>query len=368
MKTTGIVVEYNPFHNGHLYHIQKAREITQCDCLVAVMSGNFTQRGEVAICDKFQRAETAVLNGVDLVIELPYIYATQAASKFAYGAIESLKLCHIDALVFGSESNNLANLKEISEFSINVDHLKQKMDDGHSYVKSYSLLQGSFYPNDILGIAYLKAIANSNIKPYTILRTNSYHQKNIDSSIASATAIREAIKNHTDYQNTTVMEINEYHDLKELYPYIRNLLLTLPRDYLQKIFLVSEGIEKHLINNAKQFADFDEFINHATTRRYTTARIQRTLLQIINQVAKKDVENLEPLNFIRVLAFNQNGQKLLKKLKQEKVKICTRFADLPTNYQKMSYKTTFIYSSLFDKTTAQKIMLNEIGGPIIVNN
>jgi predicted nucleotidyltransferase len=367
MKVTGIIVEYNPFHNGHMHHIKKAREVTGCDILVAVMSGNFTQRGDVAICDKFMRTRAALENGVDMVVELPYIFATQAAENFAYGSIETLKLCNVDSLVFGSESNNLENLIDIAKYSINVNHLKVSMSKGESFAKSYSLLQGSFPPNDILGIAYLKAIQGSNITPYTILRTNSYHDQELGKEISSATSIRKALKENLDYSNSTIMKINNPVFNKMLYPYLRNILITCDRKYLQEIFLVSEGIEKHLYNVAQVSYSYADFINKATTRRYTKSRIQRTCVQILNHITKKEVEELPDLNFIRVLGFNNNGRKLLKKLKKnEEIRVCSRYSTIPLKYREISYKTTFTYSSMFNEKLQKEILENEIGGPIII--
>ena len=360
-------MEYNPFHNGHVHHIKKARELTGCDVLVAVMSGNFTQRGEVAVCDKFTRAKAALENGVDLVIELPYIYATQAASRFAQGAVDTLKLCNIDSLVFGSESDNLDNLKDIASYAINVDHLRVEMSKGESFVRSYSLLQGSYPPNDILGIAYLKAIQGTAIKPYTIQRTNSYHDEALGRSISSATAIRKAMKEGRDYSESTVMKIEHPVFNEMLYPYLRNILITTERRYLREIFLVSEGIEKHLQNIAKKAFSYEDFINMATTRRYTRSRIQRTCLQIINHVTREEVKNLPEVSFIRVLGLNSRGRALLKELKEnEDLRICSRYSTIPRPYREMSYKTTFTYSSMFDSERQKSILESEIGGPVII--
>ena len=124
MNLCGIIVEYNPFHNGHMLHINKAKELSRADGTIAVMSGNFCQRGDFSVIDKFAKAEIAINHGVDLVVELPYLYATQNASKFAYGAINVLKACHINHLVFGSETNDIEILKDIASTEINPDHLK----------------------------------------------------------------------------------------------------------------------------------------------------------------------------------------------------------------------------------------------------
>lgn len=368
MNLTGIVVEYNPLHNGHIYHINKARELTNPDGLIAVMSGNFVQRGEFAIIDKWTRAKAAIDNGVDLVIELPYIYATQSATKFAYGAIESLKMCQINNLVFGSESNNLEELQEIAELSINPDHLKEALDSGKSYPKAYGLMAGSYFPNDILAISYLKQITNTNIKPYSIQRTNGYHDLDITSNISSATSIRKAIENNQDYTNATSIKVDNPVFTKNFYPYLRTLLLTLPKEYLRIIFLVNEGIENHLVKQAYKYDNYDDFIKNSITRRYTKSRINRTCLQILNQVTKKEVLNLEPLNHIRVLAFNQKGQEILKELKSIGINVCSKFSSIPNNYRQMEYRSTILYTSNMSSDKRSALLKREIQGPIIVQD
>ena len=152
------------------------------------MSGNYVQRGEPAIIDKFTRASFAINNGVDLVLELPYIFSTQSASKFAYGAVSILKLAKVDSICFGSESNNLDELIEIAKSPINTDNLKESLNKGNSFVRSYGLLSRTMAPNDILGVSYLKEMLKTNIKPISIQRTNHYHDLEIK-DVSSASAI-----------------------------------------------------------------------------------------------------------------------------------------------------------------------------------
>ena len=195
MKVCGIIAEYNPFHNGHRYQIEQARKLSGCDMVIAVMSGNFVQRGEPAIIDKWKRAKAAIENGVDLVIELPYFYATQSASKFAYGAVELLKIAKVDYISFGSECANLENLQEIADTSLNPDNLRESMQTGMSFPRAYSLLTGSMEPNDILAVSYLKHLKESNIQPVIVQRTSGYLSPEISEN-ASALAIRKALKNN----------------------------------------------------------------------------------------------------------------------------------------------------------------------------
>lgn len=364
MKICGIVVEYNPFHNGHIYHIQKARELTNCDLLIAVMSGNFSQRGDVMIDDKFKRTEAALKNGVDLILEFPFAYTVQNASIFANASIDILKRMGIDTLVFGSETNNLEELKEMADFSINVNHLQEIMKTGYSYPKAYGLLAGSLYPNDILGIAYLKALKETDITPLSIKRTNEYHSNKLE-EIASGKAIREALQNGLDIQMATPMRIEDPHFNHELYPYLRTLLLTSNKEDLQKIHLVSEGIENLLIKNAQIYDDYDEFIQHSITRRYTKARIQRTLLQIMMQNKKEDLLNLPKEFPLRILGFNEKGQQYLSSIKED-VSFISLFKHLPQEYKDLEWKSDLLYASLMDQNRRKAFLKRELQGPVII--
>ena len=175
MNVTGIIVEYNPFHNGHIKHIKEARKLTKADVLIAITSGNFTQRGDISVLDKFEKTNAALDYGVDLVIELPYIYTVQNSKVFGEKAVELLNAIGVDSIVFGSETCNLEELNKYAELNINVDYLKEIMDTGLSYPKAYGLLASSLYPNDILAVSYLKAIQKTNIKAYPIKRTSNFH-------------------------------------------------------------------------------------------------------------------------------------------------------------------------------------------------
>ena len=362
MKITGIIVEYNPFHNGHLYHINKAKELTNPDVLVAITSGNYNQRGDVSIINKFEKTKAALENGVDLVVELPYIYTTQNAYVFGSKAVDILNRLHTNYLVFGSETNNLEELKKYSELEVDVTRLKQLMHDGNSYPKSYGLLSSYLYPNDMLAVTYLKALASTNIKPISIQRTNDYLGENLD-IISSATAIRKAVKQNIDISNTTPIIINNPVFNEHLYPYIRNILFTHSSEQLSSIFLVSEGIENLLKENAVKYNNYEDFINNSISRRYTKSRIQRILLQIVNNITKDEVKNLPNNDYIRVLGFNSKGQELLKTLKEE-VNIVTQFKNIPTAYKDIEWKTSLTYSNLLKDS--QDYIKQELKGPLYI--
>lgn len=361
MKTSGIIVEYNPFHNGHLHHIEEARRITDCDVLVAVCSGNYCQRGDVSIVDKFQKCEAALEHGVDLVLELPYIYTVQSAYIFASKAIEILKMAKIDSLVFGSETNNLNELKKYSELEVDVTRLKLLMHDGNSYPKAYGLLSGSLYPNDMLAVAYLKALQGSNIVPISIQRTNDYHDQEMG-VIASASAIRKALEQGKDINQATSIEITDPIFNKDIYPHFRRLMFTMDRSDLEGIFMCDEGIENLFKDNAIRYADYEDFMKASISRRYTRARIQRIMLHIVNQIKKKDVSNLPPMDYARVLGFNEKGQSLLKELKKES-NFITQFKNIPEPYKDIEWKTSLFYSSLLDN--GEEYLRKELKGPIV---
>lgn len=370
MKACGLIVEYNPFHYGHLHHLLEARRQSGCEVLVAVMSGNFVQRGEPAILDKWQRAETAVKNGIDLVIELPYSWATQSASHFAEGAITLLKRARVSALVFGSESNNLEELKEIASMTINPDHLKESLSSGIGFAKAYGLWAKAMQPNDILGVAYLKQLQGSDIEAMTIQRTVGYHDLTVSETVCSAKAIRRlhgqglSTEAHTPMADRLIQGPTV--QLPQFYPYLRTLLLTMPASQLRTYFLFSEGIETHLAACAEKAPDWNCFIETAVNRRYTRSRIQRTCLQLLCQIHWDEIRSLPPLNTLRPLAFNQTGRQYLKELQRQDVRIASRFAAVPEPYRKLEYRTTQLYASMMEEKQRKALLKKEIGGPILV--
>ncbi|MBR2544640.1 MAG: nucleotidyltransferase family protein [Erysipelotrichaceae bacterium] len=368
MKVTGIIVEYNPFHNGHIYHINQARSITGCDVLVAVCSGNFVQRGQPAVTDKWERAKTAVANGVDLVIELPFPFVLQSATYFGSNAVRLLAMAGVDSIVFGSETNNLAELKEISEMSFNIDNFKENMKAGYSYPASYGFMADSYGPNDILAISYLRALQNyPDITPYSIKRTNEYDNPELTGSISSAMAIRKALGEGEDISAYTIMAdtLRDYPEvtMEKLYPYIRTLLLTTPLSQLREIFLMDEGIENHLVKQANNCPDYASFISSATTKRYTASRIQRTLCHLMVQNTRSFMNNLPVYDHLRPLAYNQTGQAYLKQLQEKGVRIVNHFSQIIKPYRELEYKAAVVYSMLMNGEQQEKVIRGEVCGP-----
>lgn len=366
IHTVGIVAEYNPFHTGHIYQIQETKKKTGAGLFIAVMSGNFVQRGEPACIDKYSRAKAALSSGIDVVLELPYIYCIQSASAFAHGAVTILKQAGVDAISFGSECGDLENLKEIADTPVNPDHLHMSLKQGMSFPKAYGLLTSEMMPNDILAVCYLKELQNSGIEPVLIPRTTNYLNETADGPVASAMAIRRMLKDLHDVSAYTPMaeQLAKVHvpSMEQMWPYLRLFLLTAPREYLASLFLFSEGIENHLAACAAQYADWNLFLNAAVTPRYTASRIRRTLLQVLTQTTKAEVSKLPPLDYIHVLGFNEKGQKWLHDCRKKEMHIASRFADIPYPYRTMEYRASLAYASFFEEQQRRALLKQEIGG------
>ena len=330
MRSLGVIVEYNPMHNGHLYHLKKSKELTGAEVVIAVMSGHFTQRGEPAIATKWERTKMALDGGVDLVVELPYAYSNQSADLFALGAISILSHLKVDEVVFGSESGDINHLlqlaKQLEDVELN-DKIKAQVKKGHSLPqalkKSDSNYTGS---NNTLGISYIKAkgVLNAPFILHTFARAHSNHTDTEahHPNIASATAIRKKIISGDDYLNFTPYAITAeaYQTWASHYPYLRHKLLTTPIDQLRHIHDMIEGIENRLVKAAKSSDDFDTFMKNIKTKRYTKTRLQRICANVLTGTMKKDMTNWQLSSgapYVRVLGFNDQGARYLKHVKKQ---------------------------------------------------
>lgn len=367
MKIAAVIVEYNPFHNGHLYHLQQAKKITGADFLIAIMSTNVVQRGEFAVIDKIRRTKVALENGIDLVIELPAIYTLQSSQSFAKGAVKLLNYAGVTDLVFGSETNNLEYLIKLSDLEINLDYLKEIMKTGISYPKAMGKLTDSLYPNDLLAVAYLKEIKKySNITPHIIARTNSYNSLDIHQNIASATAIRNALFKKQDFKNTTIMHdqlliFNNRND--NYFNIIKYALLSQTPKELSTYLLVNEGIERHLIKQVLISSNYEEFIGKCITKRYTKVKIQRTIMNIVFRVRKKDKYQLERIKHLRILGFNRKATKLLSDFNKRKISYSVKYNQIPHKQRKLEYKIAQLYQLYFQD---KELLNKEIKLPIII--
>ena len=358
LKKIGIIAEYNPFHNGHIYHLNKVKEMFPDSYLILVLIGNFTQRGEISIINKWDKTKIALNYGYDLVVELPFLFATQSASFYAKGAIEILNKLECDYLVFGSESNDVDMLKDLVNITYknkNYESLVKKyINEGNNYPLACSFalkdLTGKLIdkPNDVLALEYVRCIKllNSKIKPISIKRTNNYHEENINKEITSATSIRRNLKDTTKIKNTMpsyaislISNINygKYFDLIKYQIISSNSL----DDYLD----VDEGIENKLkkaINNSK---NLNELILNVKSKRYSYNKIQRMLLHIVCKIKKE--ENDLNLNYIRILGMNNNGKKILKEIKNKiDIPIITKYKKKYDILFSIDKKANLIYSLL----------------------
>lgn len=348
MKAVGIVVEYNPFHNGHLYHIQKAKELTQADIVVAVMSGPFLQRGEPALVSKWARAEMALESGVDLIVELPYAFATQHAAVFASGAVDILQSLSCNFLCFGSESGSIDAFHQIftklQEQKTEEDLLvKRFMKQGISYPKAKSLAIKELtnsddhttlnlsMPNNILGYEYYKAV-HTNKYPMeicTVARMKAdYHDKTFTSdTIASATSIREEllhakgdIKKIEPFLPASSYQILQqyketylaYHTWENYWHYLKFRLLQSTAEELATIYEMEEGLEYRFLKYVKTASSFQDFIRLVKTKRYTWTRLQRICVHILTNTKKAKMQSSLKPSFIRLLGTTVNGRLYLK--------------------------------------------------------
>ena len=345
-KVLGIIAEYNPFHNGHLYHIQEAKRQTGSKYVICVMSGNFAQRGNTAIVDKWVKTQMALQNGVDIVIELPTIYSISSAENFAEGAIKILdQLKIVNTLAFGTETDDLAALNNITNVLYNepkeyVAILNHELSTGISYpkarenalmmylnnIKRYAnILSGS---NNILAIEYLKAIKKlkTDIKPYAIQRKKVYYNDDqIVDEFASSTAIRKLLTRNEFSDIRKVMPENAYFILKEqvnrgkyvlgIEKYEKEILYILRRMSIEEISNlpdVSEGLENLIKNACNSCNNVNDLVNIVKSKRYTQTRIQRILLYALLGITKKDMQNSKKVNpYVRVLGFNSSGKQML---------------------------------------------------------
>lgn len=340
MKATGVVVEYNPFHNGHKYHLEMARKHGQGDIVIAAMSGDFLQRGEPAIINKWKRTEMVLKNGVDIVVELPTFYSTQSAEIFAKGSVEILGALGVSDIVFGSESGDVEKLEEIArleEDEVFQEGLREELARGVSYPTAFSKTlekilgkKGYFSPNDILGTEYVRAIRKKNLKvePIAIKREGTgYHSHDVAGKIASATAIRKMLAEGSEGIREVLPEVSyeilteEHREgrtafLRDYYPLIRHEII-LHRDLLDDIQDVEVGFQNKLYSAAVKYEGYDEFYDEIMSKRYTNARLQRILIHILlGLTVKHTVKAKEGVPYIRILGFNERGHKYLKGIKK----------------------------------------------------
>lgn len=335
MRTVGVIAEYNPFHRGHAYHLKEAKRRSGADCCMVVLSGNFVQRGEPAVMDKWRRTRSALCHGADLVAELPVAYATASAEGFADGAVHLFTASNqIDALCFGAETEDLALLEAgaLAERHPDFTPLLQKgLKTGISYaaargeaLQTLTGADGAVYasPNNILAVEYLKALhrQNSPIRPLAVKRETGYHDPTALGPVPSATAIRKAIQEHpvpdlsqalADDELLRAMAHGEAPILPEAFgPLLHYCLRTLSPDRLREFDGVSEGLENRIQNALGTCTGFGDLCRAVQTRRYPLTRVQRVFCHILLQLPPPS----GPPAYLRVLGFRRDAEKFLSAL------------------------------------------------------
>ena len=373
MRVTSIISEYNPFHEGHKYHMENTKKITNSDFIIVIMSGNFTQRGTPAIIDKYARTKQALLNGADLVLELPVSFATASAEGFAFGAVSMLdKLGVADSLVFGSECGDIDCIKKVADFLTNEspeyrERLQFYLKQGLSFPKARAYVLDEFFPelehdllsssNNILGIEYCRALNhfNSSITPLTITRKdNLYNDEELAEAgkLSSATAIRKTLLDSFQADNKSILFNSKKQTSCDIYKlfdivasYIPKNSLTIlkenwgisapicsddislllkykllmeSRESLVQYLDITSDLADRIYNNLNDYKDFDSFCDLLKTKELTYTRIARSLLHIILDIKKSDFDIIKISGYgqyARILGFRKEASPLLREIK-----------------------------------------------------
>ena len=379
MRVIGVICEYNPFHLGHAYQLKKIKEMYPNSIIIVVCSTNFTQRGDVSVLNKWDKTKIALENGVNIVLELPFGYATQSSDIFAKGALEILNHVQVDTLVFGSETNNISNLIELAKIQLNNNQynlaVKKHLKNGINYPTALSkaLLDIANKtinkPNDLLGLSYIKEILKNNykIEPISIKRTNDYHGIVQDSNIINASLIRKLLrenKNVSKYLLNNTDNCLYNISIEEFFPYLKYQIINNINN-LSVYQTVDEGIENRIIKVIYNCNSYDELVNRIKTKRYTYNKINRMLLHILTNFTKEEAKNLE-INYIRLLGFNHKGQSYLNKIKKDlSIPIITKYKPKISKLLDIEFRANNIYAHIINKY--QLIDLEYKGKPIIKN-
>ncbi|MGL4687671.1 MAG: nucleotidyltransferase [Fusobacteriaceae bacterium] len=340
LKAVGVVVEYNPFHNGHKHHLKGAVRVSHGDVVIAVMSGDYVQRGEPSFLNRWTKTKIALENGVDIVLELPSFYSTQNAEVFSIGAVGILNSLGVSSIVFGSECGDIEKLKKISLVGESLEFKEKLLSElkrGKSYPIAYINSLKDMFPNieiksnDILGIEYIKA--ESKLKNRIDMKCISrigveYNDVTVEQNIASATGIRKKIFNMENIEKYVPeesysiikekIEGKKIIELKDFYFLIRYEIVN-NYSKLNKVQDIETGLENRLYKCALKYSCFEDFFENLMTKRYTKGRIQRVLIHILLGISEELTKNVkEKIPYVRVLGFSENGQKYLSQLKKER--------------------------------------------------
>ena len=369
MKIIGIIAEYNPFHNGHKYQIDKIREKYEDALIIICTSSSFTQRGDISILNKWEKTKSALNNGSNIVLELPYIYSTQSSDTFAKYALKILNELKIEKLCFGSEDNDIDKLYKVADTQINNKEFDQKvkehLDNGINYPTALNnalkeLIQIEITkPNDLLGVSYIKEIIKNNykIKPFTIKRTNDYHDIENNSDIVSASNIRERLIKKEDISSKVPQDVYEILKNKKTenkyFEYLKYKIIS--EQDLNKYLDVDEGLHTRIKDQIQKSNNLEELIQNIKTKRYTYNKISRMLNHILCSLTKEE-NKINDLEYIRILGFDSKGKEYLSKIKKDiKTPILNKYDTKKYKTLEIEKRVTDIYSLIYEDITTQEI-------------
>lgn len=368
MQRIGLIAEYNPIHNGHIYQIKEIKRLYPDSIIILITNSYFTQRGDISIINKWDKTKIALDNNIDLVIELPFPYATQSADIFAKGALKILNFLQIDTLIFGSESNDINKLKKLASTQLNNkkydEKVKTYLNQGINYPTAMSnslkdiLGYTTSSPNDLLGISYIKEIIRNNYKINTvsIKRTIDYHSKIASKKIASATLIRTLIREKKDITNYIPKYQTDYLyqnlSLESYFPYIKYKIITSKNLAIYKT--VDEGIENRINKVINSVNSWKELVEKIKNKRYTYNKVNRMLIHILTNFTKDESSNLN-IDYIRVLGFSQKGRLYLNQIKKDlKVPLITNYKPNLSPLLDIEFRVAKIYSLPLNKNIIEK--------------
>ncbi len=368
-KAVGIVCEYNPFHNGHLYQINKIRKKYKDAVIIACLSGVFTQRGEISVLNKWDKTRLALENGVDIVVELPYVYATQGSDIFARYSVAILNKLFTDVLCFGSESEDIKNIKKAAYnqvHDINFDIITKKyLDEGVNYPTAFNKALKELYnitisePNDILALSYLKEIYRNGyfMDTYNIKRTSSYHDLDSNAKVVSASNIRTRLLNKKDIKDKVPSNVYELLKDKNMdskyFEYLKYKILS--EEDLEKYVDVDEGLQQRIKKVINKSNSLDELIMNIKTKRYTYNKISRMLNHILCSFTKEDNKKVKYLEYIRILGFTENGKNYLNSIKSEiDIPVLNKYN---TRYDalRLEKRAVDIYSYIYEDISKEEV-------------
>ena len=361
-KIIGIIAEYNPFHNGHLYQIKKIREKYKDATIVVVSSSSFTQRGEISLLNKFDKTKVALNNGVDLVIELPYVYSTQSSYIFASAAIKILNYLKINTLCFGTERDNIDDIKICAQTQLNNPEydilVKKYLNDGFNYPTALNKALKSLVdieitePNELLALSYIKEIISNklNIDIFNIKRTNDYHDIESNESIVSASNIRNKLINNIDIKDKVPSDVYDIlKNIKFNNKYFEFLKYKINSESdLEKYLDVDEGLSTRIRNAINESNNLEELIQNIKTKRYTYNKISRMLNHILCSFTKDERDDVKNIEYIRILGFNDTGQRHLNNIKNDlSINILNKY---DTSYRALEIekRVSLIYSMIIN--------------------